>query len=160
MKGIWRVLLALIAFTFVTACASTGKIQLPEKYVLGNKFQQVDEIYRTRIMSWYDIDKQSLFIQTAPSEYYLIVLMVPSYDLPFRNRIRITHSGSEIKAHLDSVIVSSGAHTKQSYPIDRIYRIKGQEQMNEAISLLTGSKSNESRRTEKRYIDTIDSEEI
>jgi hypothetical protein len=160
MKGIWRVLLALIAFTFVTACASTGKIQLPEKYVLGNKFQQVDEIYRTRIMSWYDIDKQSLFIQTAPSEYYLIVLMVPSYDLPFRNRIRITHSGSEIKAHLDSVIVYSGAHTKQSYPIDRMYKIKGQEQMNEVLQLLTGSKSNESRRTEKRYIDNIDSEAI
>jgi hypothetical protein len=43
-----------------------------------------------------------------------------------------------IRAGMDDVIFYNGGHMKQSYPIDRIYRIKGTEQMRTIRDQLTG----------------------
>ena len=153
MKTTSKIFMVLISLMFIAACATTGKIAVPEKYNLSNKLEQVTEINRVRIMDWEDIDNQSLIIETAPSEYYLVVLMIPSPEIYFRNRISITHSGSQIRAGLDSVIVSDGARMRQSYPIDRMYKIKGYKQMIEIMNQLTGTKGNESGKTVKQNND-------
>jgi len=160
MKILVKLFLLFISSLLITACATTGKIQVPEKYALGNKLEQVNKIYRTRIMNWEEVDKQSLFIETAPSEYYLIVLMIPSPELIFRNRISITHTGSMIRAGLDSVMVFNGTHVRGSYPIDRIYRVKGAEQMRTVRDQLTSGKGAGAGRTVKHNIENSEGAEI
>jgi hypothetical protein len=141
MKKILTILMVLLFSVFLNVSANGGQIQVPGKYSLGNQLEEVNKFWRTTIIDWEAVDKQSLVIETSPGNYYLLVLMVPSNELPFKmNRIRITNSGSLIRARLDSVIVSNGAHSRTRYPIERIYKIKGSKQMRAIISQLQGDK--------------------
>jgi hypothetical protein len=144
MNRILKIGLGFIVAVFIAGCATSGTIHVPEKYALGNQLEEVKYIWKTRIIDWEDVDNQSLIIQTAPSEYYLIVLITPTYELPFRNnRIWITHTNSRIKAGLDNVVIYNSANIRSSYPIDRIYKINGMEQMRAVRDQLRGKTDNE-----------------
>jgi hypothetical protein len=139
MNKILTVLLALVLSMFLTTSSPAGTIQIPAKYDLGKQLEQVHKFWSTRIIDWEDIDNQSLVIETSPGHYYLLVLTIPSYNLPMKmNRIGITNSGSMIREGLDSVIVSNGAYGRDRYPIDRIYKIEGTAEMRAVIKQLQG----------------------
>jgi hypothetical protein len=137
MNKILTMLLVFVLAVFLSASAPAATINIPDKYNLNNQLEQVHKFWRVRIMDWEAIDNQSLVIQTSPGLYYLLVLTVPSYELPLKmNRIGISNSGSMIREGLDSVIVSNGAHFRQDYPIERIYKISGSQEMRSIINQL------------------------
>lgn len=140
MNKILTMLLVLVLSAFLNvSVASGGQIQIPEKYSLGNQLEEVNKFWRTTIIDWEAVDKQSLVIEISPGHYYLLVLTVPSYDLPLKmNRIGITNSGSSVRAGFDSVIVSNGARSRTRCPIERIYKIKGSQQMRAIVNQLQG----------------------
>jgi len=137
MRIFIKIFLAVLSSMLISACVG-GMIELPKKYALDGQLEQVSRIYKFRIMDWERVDNQSLIIETSPSSYYLLILKIPSPELIFRNRIRISSTGSMIRAGLDEVIISNSANMKFSYPIDRIYRIKGRDQMRTIRDQLTG----------------------
>jgi len=142
MSKILTMLSILVFAVFLSASAPASAIQVPDKYNLGNQLEQVHKFWRTRIIDWEAIDTQSLVIETSPSHYYLLVLSIPSYDLPMKmNRIGITNSGSSIREGIDSVIVSGAAHYRNTYPIERIYKIDGSKEMRAIINQLQGQKT-------------------
>jgi hypothetical protein len=139
MKSLLRLYIVLPGLLFIQACAG-GMIQIPQKYALDGQLEQVKMINRQRIMQWDVVDNQSLIIETGPGNYYLLVLSIPSPELVFRHAIRISTTGSMIRAGLDDVIVYVSSHMKSSYPIDRIYRIRGTAQMRAIKDQLTVKK--------------------
>jgi hypothetical protein len=139
MNKILSILSVSVLFMFLSVSAPAATITIPDKYNLNNQLEQVHKFWRVRIMDWEAIDNQSLVIQTSPGLYYLLVLTVPSYDLPFKmNRIGITNSGSMIREGTDSVIVAGAGHYRQSYPIERIYKISGSKEMRSIVNQLQG----------------------
>jgi hypothetical protein len=134
-----KILTTLLAVMFVTflSVSSPAAVSIPEKYNLNNQLEQVHHFWRTSIIDWEAIDNQSLMIEVSPGNYYLLVLTVPAYNLPFKiNRIGITHSGSMIREGTDNVIVSGAGRYRQSYPIERIYKVRGSEKMRAIINQL------------------------
>jgi hypothetical protein len=142
MRNIVKIFSVLIGSLLIASCAG-GMIQVPQKYALDGQLEQVRSFYKQRIMDWETVDNQSLIIETSPGNYYLIVLKIRAPELVFRNRIRFSSTGSMIRAGLDDVIISNGAHMRSSYPIERIYRIKGSEKMRAIRDQLTGEKDKE-----------------
>jgi hypothetical protein len=134
-----NVLFVLTILIMISGCAG-GTIQMPQKYALEGQLEQVKTIYKYRIIEWEKVDNQSLIIETGPSDYYLLVLKIPSPELVFRNRIGLSSTGNMVRAGLDDLIIYNGAHMRSTYPIDRIFRIKGREQMRAVRDQLTGSK--------------------
>ena len=130
----------LTALILISGCAA-GTIKIPEKYALEGQLEQVNSFYRQRIIDWERVDNQSLIIETSPGTYYLLVLKIPSQELVFRNRIILSSTGSMIRAGLDDLIIYT-ARMKVSYPIERIFKIKGREQMQTVRDQLTGKKDN------------------
>jgi len=128
MKTLMKIYFVFISFLMISACA-TGSIRIPEKYALDTQLEQVTSIFKYGITDWEEVDNQSLILEKGPGDYYLLVLKIRAPELPFRNRIRLSTTGSMIRAGLDDVIIYNEAHMKTSYPIDRIYRIKGSKQM-------------------------------
>lgn len=112
----------------LTSCA-TGQIILPEKYMLDRQLETATEIYKYRIMDWDQVDQQSLLLRTGPSDYYLLVLKRPATELMFTNRIALTSSASLIRAGMDKVILFSPGSIKVTYIIEKMYRIRGNQQM-------------------------------
>ena len=139
MNKILTVLAALVFAMFLSTFANADPIQIPAKYDLGKQLEEVHWFWNVGYIDWEAVDNQSVVVETSPGTYYLLVLTIPSYDLPLEpNRIGITNSGSQVKEGLDSVIVWSPAHYYNKYPIERIYEIKGSKQMRSVISQLQG----------------------
>ena len=135
-----KIFIGAVSLLIVSACAA-GNIQIPEKYALDTQLEQIKSIYKYGITDWERVDNQSLILERGPGDYYLLVLKIPAPELPFRTRIRLSSTGDMIRAGMDDVIFYNGAHMKQSYPIDRIYRIDGTEQMRAIRDQLTGKAS-------------------
>jgi hypothetical protein len=77
---------------------------------------------------WIEVDQQSLIVQISPREYYLLVLQIPARELMFSEDISIYSMGNVIKAGSDSIQFPD-YNNNLRYPIARIYRINGPEQM-------------------------------
>jgi hypothetical protein len=77
---------------------------------------------------WIEVDQQSLIVQTAPQESYLLVLLIPAPELMYSEDISVYGMGNVIKAGSD-YIQFPGYNDNLRYPIERIYRIHGPEQM-------------------------------
>jgi len=137
MKTFKRIFIVMFSLLMISACA-TGNIKIPEKYALDMQLEQIKSIYKYGITDWERVDSQSLILERGPGDYYLLVLKIPAPELPFRTGIRLSSTGDMIRAGMDDVIFYNGAHMKQSYPIDRIYRINGIEQMRTIRNQLTG----------------------
>ena len=136
MKAFKIIFILVISLLVVSACA-TGNIQIPEKYALDRQLEQIKSIYKYGITDWERVDNQSLILERGPGDYYLLVLKIPAPELPFRNRIKLTSTGDMIRAGMDDVVFYNGSNMKQSYPIDRMYRINGTQQMRAIRDQLT-----------------------
>lgn len=140
MKFLIKILFLFISCILITSCVATSQLQKPDKYALGNQLQQISMIRNPWITDWDKVDNQSFFIRTEPNEYYLIVLISPSIELNFQESIAISNSNNMIMAGFSSLIVSIGENIKNSYLIDRIFKINGTKQMHEIRDQLTGVK--------------------
>jgi|WetSurMetagenome_2_1015567.scaffolds.fasta_scaffold17555_2 hypothetical protein len=127
MRTYKNILFILTSLILISGCAA-GNIQVPEKYALDGQLEQVNSIYKYKITDWEKVDNQSLIIEAGPGSYYLLVLKIPSHELIFRNSISLSSTGSMIRAGLDDLIIYS-AHMRVKYPIERIFKIKGRDQM-------------------------------
>jgi len=113
----------------ISSCA-TGRIELPEKYVLDDQLESVAYISKYQsYSSWDMVDNQSFILQTSPSEYYLIVLQIVATEMPFSESIRISSSASRVRAGMDRVTFLGQSGTRQPYTIEKIYRLKDREQV-------------------------------
>jgi hypothetical protein len=86
---------------------------------------------------WIEVDQQSLIVQTSPREYYLLVLQIPAPELMFSEDISIYCMGNVIKAGSDYVQFPD-YNANLRYPIVRIYRMNGPEQMSAIRGQLRG----------------------
>jgi hypothetical protein len=142
MNKILTILSVFVLAMFLNVSTPAAAISIPDKYNLNNQLEQVHKFWRVKIMDWEAIDNQSLVVETSPGLYYLLVLTVPSYDLPLKmNRIGITNSGSMIREGIDNVIISGAGNYQQTYPIERIYKISGSKEMRGIINQLQGKQA-------------------
>ena len=113
----------------MSSCA-TGRIELPEKYVLDNQIESVSHISKYQgYSSWDTVDNQSFILQTSPSNYYLIVLQIAVTEERFSESIKISSSGSRVRAGMDTVTFLGQSVKYPPYRIEKIYRLKDREQV-------------------------------
>ena len=113
----------------MSSCA-TGRIELPEKYVLDNQIESVSHISKYQgYSSWDTVDNQSFILQTSPSNYYLIVLQIAATEQRFSESIKISSSGSRVRAGMDTVTFLGRSIKGPPYRIEKIYRLKDREQV-------------------------------
>jgi hypothetical protein len=130
MKTIRQSVRIFIILLIISACAS-APATIPQKYNLDGQLENVPHIYRVSIISWDRVDKQSLILQTGPTNYYLIVLESMACSLPFAGAIQISDDSPMIWHNYSNVIVNDDGW-EDSYMINRIYRFKDYSQV-EAI---------------------------
>jgi hypothetical protein len=136
MKALIKIFSVFAGLLLITACAGGG-IQIPQKYSLDGQLPEVLSFQRNIIMDWQSVDRQSLIVETSPGTYYLLVLRTPAPDLPFYYSIGLSAQGRTVRAGFDQVILFT-PHIREMYRIDRIYEIKGKEQMLAIRSQLDG----------------------
>lgn len=120
MKTLKQLAVILALLFLVSACATAP---IAGKYDLDNQLEPVSEILRYNLMGWNAIDSQSFVLQTAPNQFYLIVLTRPADQLMFTETIGITHTGSNVKPGYDKVTVYSSPNS-EDYVIHKIYKLK------------------------------------
>lgn len=126
MKG---TIICLCIALLMSSCA-TGRIELPEKYALDSQLESVSYISKYQgYFSWDMVDYQSFILETSPSTFYLIVLQRAASELPFSESIRISNSGSRVRAGMDTVTVLGPSVKGPPYIIEKIYRLKDREQV-------------------------------
>jgi hypothetical protein len=124
----------IIIFTFIivflaSACATTPSA-LPEKYNLDNDLEAVDQISTFRISSWKKVDNQSIILRANWNDYYLLVSRRPFHTMILNLPVGIDNAGPTITSGHDRIFVKD--HTgRQYYIIDKIYKLKGEEQAKE-----------------------------
>ena len=136
MRVIKQMTVILSLFMLVSACATGSKI-VSSKYDLDNQLEQVPNISRFNMMGWDKVDRQSFILQATPGDYYLIVLLRPSYELMFSESIAISSIGSMIWPGYNHVVVLDD-NFRVPYVIDKIYRLDGREQAREITAQLRG----------------------
>jgi len=122
MKFATRLAGILAILVAVSACATTP-VTDPEKYNFDDQLERVTMIDKFTMSGWNRIDTQSFVLQSGSSDWYLIVLKIPSYDLPFAEGIQIQASGSMVRAGNSSVIVQTET-SRNYFTIDKIYKFK------------------------------------
>lgn len=125
-----RITIICACIALLMSSCATGRIELPEKYVLDDQLESVSYIskYEGHI-GWEIVDGQSFILQTRPSDYYLIVLQIPAPSLPFTESISISSSGSMVRAGMDSVTLLQQTPKDPPYIIEKIYHLKEREQV-------------------------------
>ena len=131
---LFTVLISL--FFIISACATTSPETIG-KYDLASQLEPVSEILRYNLMGWETVDNQSFILQTAPSSFYLIVLIHPSDQLVFAETISISHTGAVVKPGYDRVTVY-GSPNNESFVIDKIFKLEGRDQANAISEQLEG----------------------
>ncbi len=129
MKAIAKLIVISIITLMSIACA-TAPISLPDKYNLGNKLVEVDQILKFRVKSWEKIDNQSLILRTDVKDYYLIILQRPAPYLVFSENIGISDTIDRIRSGHDLVFINDSTG-REPYIIHKIYKLKDQQQAKE-----------------------------
>ncbi|MGD9161376.1 MAG: DUF6491 family protein [Desulfobacteraceae bacterium] len=127
MKVIIKVASVFILFIMVVACATTARV-LPEKYNLDDELEAVDQITAFRQPDWEEVDKQSIILELSYKDFYLLVLRRP-IETMLPTTIGIPGT-STITAGFDQIVVTESG-VAQYYNIEKIYKLKGREQVNE-----------------------------
>lgn len=129
MKIILKIFSIFVVFVMITSCTAT-KRALPEKYNLDNYLEEVDQIFTFKVSSWEQVDKQSIILRVNWKDYYLLVLRRPITSRYANLRIGVTRTISSITAGFDRILVDDPAYA-DFYTIEKIYRLKDREQVNE-----------------------------
>ena len=136
MKMIRNLATIFTIFFMISACAG-APVKIPDKYNLDSQLKNVPDISKYNMMSWERIDSRSFVLQTAPGDYYLIILSSPAVNLPFAESIHISSTGSMVRPGYNNVRVI-GDGTDDSYVINKIYRFKDYEQVKSIKAQLSG----------------------
>lgn len=123
---------------FITSACATAPSPRAGKYDLDDQLEPVSEVLRYNLMDWEAVDNQSFILQTAPSQFYLIVLTRPADRLMYTETISITHTGAMLKPGYDKVTVYSSPYS-DTYVIFKIYKLKDREEV-KAIKEQLGGK--------------------
>ena len=126
MNRIKQISIISILLFALSACA-TAPSDTSGKYDLDGQLEPVTEVLKYNLMSWDAIDSRSFILQTAPSQFYLIVLIRHSDQLPFAETISITSTGAVVKPGYDKVTVY-GSPQVDTFVIDKIYKLENREQ--------------------------------
>jgi hypothetical protein len=118
---------AILALSLLVSACATVPAGTDEKYNFDGQLEPVTEILKYNLMSWDAIDSRSLILQTAPSRFYLVILIQPADRLVFTESIKITNTGSMVKPGYDKVIVPGPPYT-ESFIIDKIYKLEDRDQ--------------------------------
>ena len=132
MKEMIKILPILALFVIVISCA-TAPGSLSEKYNLDDYLESVDQINALKISSWESVDNQSVIIKANWNDYYLLVLrrplpsIIPGLTIGISSEV----SGiSSITPGYDRIYVKEPAGVEY-YVIEKIYKLKGKEQVKE-----------------------------
>jgi len=136
MKTLKQLTVFSALFFIVSACATTSA-PIAEKYDLDDQLEPVSEVVRYNLMDWNAIDSQSFILQTAPNQFYLIVLNRPADQLMFTETIGISHTGADVKPGYDKVTVYSSPKS-EDYVIHKIYKLKDREEADAIREQLKG----------------------
>jgi hypothetical protein len=69
-----------------------------------------------------------LVLVSGNTDFYLIVLRIRTEDLPYADKVSIADTKSTVTAGKSQAVISFGSH-KESYVIEKIYKLKDYEQM-------------------------------
>lgn len=136
MKIATRVVGILAILVLVSACA-TVPLTDPEKYNFDDQLESVAMIDQFTMSGWNRIDTQSFVLQSGSSSFYLIVLKIPSYELPFAESIQVQASGSMVRAGNSSVIVQT-ENSQNSFVIEKIYKFRDAGEIQPVIDQIQG----------------------
>ncbi len=126
MKKI-TLLFTAIACVFLAACASEPQITGdPNKYLFSD-LEEVDSIQNWKLDGWNVVDNQSVIVYTSPATSYLLILMRPDHNLNFAEALLISSTAGRVMARFDTVTTARDRVLKT--PIERIYKLKGKEQI-------------------------------
>jgi len=128
MKTIIQLSKIFIALLMASACAG-APIKMPEKYNLDNQLENIPKISDFQLNSWESIDNQSVILETSMNSYYLIILNMPDYNLPFSDIISINNANGMIRPGYDDI---------NGYVIYKIYKFKDYEQAKAIKAQLRG----------------------
>ncbi len=129
MKAIMKVFSIFVFLIMAVSCATAPRV-LPEKYNLDNDLEAVDQISTFKLSSWEQADSQSIILRTSVRDYYLLVLQRPINRMISGLSIGISSTVSSITSGFDRVIVIDSPFTDY-YVIEKIYKLKGKEQVTE-----------------------------
>jgi hypothetical protein len=136
MKNI-KLFTIIASLLFIMSACATVSPEKAGKYDLADQLEPVSEILRYNLMGWEAVDSQSFILQTAPSQYYLIVLISPSDRLRFTEDISITHTGAMVKPGYDKVTVY-GSPYSDTFVIQKIFKLKDREEADAIKEQLSG----------------------
>ncbi len=125
-----RIIILTFIIVFLASACSTTPRTLPEKYNLDNDLEAVDQISTFKISSWERVDNQSIILKANWNDYYLIVSHRPFETMISNLPVGIDNTGSTIRSGHDRIVVEDHMGT-QYYVIDKIYKLKGDEQAQE-----------------------------
>ena len=120
----------------ISACATTSMTD-PEKYNLDGQLEAVSMIDSFSMSGWNRVDMQSFVLQSGSSDFYLVVLNVPSYELSFAESISVNASGSMVRAGNSSVTVYS-ENGQNTFLIDRMYKFRNAGEIQPIIDQIRG----------------------
>jgi hypothetical protein len=103
---------------------------LPEKYNLDDDLEAIQQISTFEIRYWEKVDNQSIIIRANWKDYYLFVLRRPIDSMFFIHTIAIDSMGPTIISGDSRIVMNDGTVT-QYFVIDKIYRIKDWDQVEE-----------------------------
>lgn len=121
----------------IFGCSGWGTFEHDEKYNLDDQLEPITEIQKYSMRDWQKIDSQSFVLQTGTSNYYMVVLTIPSTELMFSETIKISSTGAVVKPGFDRVTVYQSGRS-EDYVIHKIYKFKDREQIAEIRAQLTG----------------------
>ena len=131
MKKLLIVLISLLSFSAQTTTASAGD----NKYLFSN-LEEVSSFRNWQISGWQAIDARSLIVNISPSESYLLILDRNLRAIKFTEQIRISSTGSRVRANIDMVHVSN-QYARPSR-IDTIYKLPNREALRNARAKILG----------------------
>ncbi len=130
MKNIKKLICFIFIPFIVTSCA-TMQAKIPEKYNLDKELERVDQISNFRISGWEDVDKQSIILKANIHDYYLLVLDRPMIDWITGFTIGISGTSLNISPGFDRIYVKDSSGIQSNYIINKIYKLKGSDQVKE-----------------------------
>jgi hypothetical protein len=129
MKEMIKVFSIVVSMIMVVSCATT-RGALPEKYNLDNELEEVKQIFTSKVSSWDEVDIQSVILRANIGDYYLLVLRRPMDTRITGLTIGISSTVSSITSGFDKIYVEHPSG-RQYYVIEKIYKLKGKEQVKE-----------------------------
>ncbi len=126
----------------IASCANINdskkdKQLIYQDFITAEKLEPLKKITSFSFHDWRSLDNQNLIISTIGNKPYLLTLSNYCIDLSHANAIRVNHSGSTLRAKLDSVVPVK--HRGARCLIDSIYKIS-REQANQLTALKKSKK--------------------